>query len=324
MRTKAIGLLVSALFASFASGQEQDKVLYLTSAMTAQEMRETATVVRTIADTREISIDDARKSLTVNGTPEQLALAEWLVNELNQPAKPMTTHAYPLPVAGTDAVRMFFVFAQTPQDLQETVTLVRTVGNVKRVFISMAPRAIVVRDTPGQIAFAEWLVNDLNQPTQAGTKHEYRPPNSSNEVARAFYLSSVETPRQLQEIITTVRSLADMQRIYSYSARKAIILRGTVEMVGLAEWLIHTLDQPAQPAAKTEYQLPARGEAARIFYLIHANSPEEVQQIATSVRKTAYLQRLFVYNHQKALAVRGTVGQIATAERLLEELNRSK
>jgi hypothetical protein len=63
---------------------------------------------------------------------------------------------------------------------------------------------------------------------------------------------------------------------------------------------------------------------ARIFYLTHTSTPGEVQQIANTVRTTAYVQRLFVYSAQKALALRGTVGQVKTTERLLEELNKSK
>jgi hypothetical protein len=323
MGTKAIGLIISALFASMANGQGQDNVLYLSNAQTPQELQESATLVRAIADIQQMSVDSAQKKLTVHATPDKIALAQWLVNELNQPAQPFATHAYPLPLAGGDAARVFYVFAPTPQDLQETATNVRSLGDVKRVFVSPALRAIAVRDTPEKIAFAEWLVKDLNQPAQAGARHEYRPPNSSNDVGRVFYLTTVETPQQLQEIMTTVRSLADMQRIFQYTARKAINLRGTVEMVGLAEWLINTLDQPAQPLAKLEYQLPARGEVARIFYLTHANTPQEVQQIATSVRTAAYVQRIFVYSAQKALALRGTVGQVATAERLLDELSKS-
>src|SRR5438552_2493843 len=76
MRTTAIGLFLSALFASFSSGQVQDKVLYLTSAQTPQDMLETTTMVRVIADT-QVSLDDAKKSLTVHGTPDQLSLAQW-------------------------------------------------------------------------------------------------------------------------------------------------------------------------------------------------------------------------------------------------------
>jgi hypothetical protein len=42
---------------------------------------------------------------------------------------------------------------------------------------------------------------------------------------------------------------------------------------------------------------------------------------ATQVRTTARVQRLFMYGTLGALAVRGTVGQLATAEKVIEEMN---
>src|SRR6266542_2445410 len=126
MRTKAIGLTITAIFVSMANGQGQDKMLNLTNARTPQELQEAATLVRAIADTQQVSVDTAQKSVTVHGTPDQIALAQWLANELNQPVPPLAAHAFPLPVAGNDLVRMFYVFAPTPQELQETVTNIRS------------------------------------------------------------------------------------------------------------------------------------------------------------------------------------------------------
>ena len=46
------------------------------------------------------------------------------------------------------------------------------------------------------------------------------------QVTRVFYLSNVNTPQEMQEIINTVRSMADLQRVMPYSTQYAIIARG--------------------------------------------------------------------------------------------------
>jgi general secretion pathway protein D len=63
-------------------------------------------------------------------------------------------------------------------------------------------------------------------------------------VTRVFYLSNVNSPQELQEIITTIRSVADLQRVFAFSTQSAIIVRGEADRVALAEKLIGDLDKP--------------------------------------------------------------------------------
>ena len=46
------------------------------------------------------------------------------------------------------------------------------------------------------------------------------------QVMKVFYLTNVTTPQELQEIVTAVRSVADIQRLFVYNAQNAIIARG--------------------------------------------------------------------------------------------------
>jgi general secretion pathway protein D len=64
------------------------------------------------------------------------------------------------------------------------------------------------------------------------------------QVMRVFYLSNVTTPQELQEIVTAVRSVADIQRLFVYNAQNAIIARGEADRIALAEKIIHDLDKP--------------------------------------------------------------------------------
>jgi general secretion pathway protein D len=64
------------------------------------------------------------------------------------------------------------------------------------------------------------------------------------QVMKVFYLTNTTTPQELQEIVTAVRSVADIQRLFVYNAQNAIIARGEADRVALAEKIIHDLDKP--------------------------------------------------------------------------------
>ncbi|MGC9949931.1 MAG: cohesin domain-containing protein [Bryobacteraceae bacterium] len=65
-----------------------------------------------------------------------------------------------------------------------------------------------------------------------------------DQVMKVFYLTNVTTPQELQEIVTAVRSVADIQRLFVYNAQNAIIARGEADRIALAEKIIHDLDKP--------------------------------------------------------------------------------
>jgi len=64
------------------------------------------------------------------------------------------------------------------------------------------------------------------------------------QVMKVFYLTNVNTPQELQEIVTAVRSVADIQRLFGYNSQNAIIARGEADRIALAEKIISDLDKP--------------------------------------------------------------------------------
>jgi general secretion pathway protein D len=64
------------------------------------------------------------------------------------------------------------------------------------------------------------------------------------QVARVFYLTNTNTPQELQEIVTAVRSVADLQRVFVYNSQNAIVVRGELDKVALAGKIIADLDKP--------------------------------------------------------------------------------
>jgi len=185
-----------------------------------------------------------------------------------------------------------------------------------------------VRGTNQQVSLAAWLVDQLNQPANvaAPAPHEYKLPG--DDVARVFELTYPQTRQQLQEIVTLIRSIGDIQRLFLCNERRAVALRGTVEQVALAAWLVSELDKPVDSQARTqdysqphEYRLPnSPDNLVRVFYLDSSQSAQDRQKLATQVRVTSGIMRLFVYNALGALAARGTDTQVATAEKVIEEM----
>ncbi|MBL8210655.1 MAG: hypothetical protein JNK87_08085 [Bryobacterales bacterium] len=62
----------------------------------------------------------------------------------------------------------------------------------------------------------------------------------------------------------------------------------------------------------------------KTFYLSNVNTVQELQEIATTVRAVTEVRRLFTYNGQFVIVIRGTVDQVSLAEKLLQDLDKPK
>jgi hypothetical protein len=257
MRYPAIGFLIIALFASLTYGQAPveeslDRVFQFTFTERVQDLQEIATVIRSVSEMRHVSSDTSNRSLTLRGTAAQIALAEWLFNELDKPVDRQAAagpHELRLP-GGDDVVRVFYLKnVGTTQEVQEMSTVVRSMTEVRKLFTYSAPKALTLRGTAAQIAFAEWIFSELDQSRRTAAQlgqdsapHEFRL-SGDNDVARVFYLTNTDTPQGIQEIASQVRSMAEIRRGFVYSSQRALALRGTASQLALAERLIKERDK---------------------------------------------------------------------------------
>jgi hypothetical protein len=320
-------LLASALLAQSAE-PGVERTFYFAHAGAPQEFQEAATVIRSIANIRHLSVEAGTKLLAVRATDNQVALAEWLFHQLDQPASQGRPAQEYQPLDGSnDLVRVFYLeYAPSPQHLQEMATVVRVTADVPRLLLYHATKAMVVRGTRAQVTLAAWLVKELDQAASpaAGAK-EYRASPGEDDVVRIFYAGFTKTPQELQEAATLLRSIADVRRLVVYQGTKSITARGTAAQMALLAWLLNQLGSPqGRTAGAIEHEVAdGSGEMVRIFHL-HTGTPQEVQEFATTVRRMADVPRLFVYNASRALAVRGKVYQIAIAQRLMDERDRTQ
>ena len=246
MRAIVFGL---AVVTAVASAQDRDRTFYLTHTPTVQQFQEVATVIRTIADIKQVSADNDQKSVTVHTSAGQIAMAEWLFNELDSPAaQPSVPHEYRAPGSTDDVVRVFYVTtAPTVQDFQMISTLVRTISGIVRVFTYNGRNALVIRGTDVQMGLAEWLLKEL-EPKSSPTSAEYQVvpgdlPHDEN-VVRVLYLTHTGSVQDFQKAATQIRTATNITRVFTYNGSKALAVRGTAEKVALADRLAKDLDHP--------------------------------------------------------------------------------
>jgi len=100
--------------------------------------------------------------VAVRGADDQIALADWLFQALDQPAN--VPREYRLSGSKDDIVRVFYLtHAGTTQRVQEIATEVRTATGIPRVFTNNTARIVTVRGSAAQIAQADRIVKERDQ-----------------------------------------------------------------------------------------------------------------------------------------------------------------
>jgi type II secretory pathway component GspD/PulD (secretin) len=322
------GLLVG-LFAFAAWGQTSDKVFYFAHLESPQAMQEVTNMVRMIGDIRDVSLDVAKRSLTVKGTADQIAAASWLTAELDKPGSATGTRDYPFNDARAPLAQVVYLSrVDNPQDLQQIVNAVRSITDIQRCSPMYQQKAIVMRGSPEQVKAADWLLSVLDQPAGAPPEgaagHEYRLDAAawgarSGLVVRVAGLSHIDTPQALQEITNVTRSMADIQRCFPVYGRGVLVLRGDDDQMALADWLLKQLDGPAGQGTK-EFKVGGTGnqsQMAQVAY-VSAGTRESLQETVNAIRTETKMPRVFPLLAQGAVVMRGTADQLARAQQMIQ------
>jgi hypothetical protein len=333
-------LSVAALFAVASFGQTSappawDKVFYLTHVADQNALRELFNAVRALGEipSSNAALDETKRTISVRGTVQQVALTEWLCGEMDKAASPAAASPvkrdYQVKDDHDPAVQVYYL-AHTagPQQVQEMVNVGRSITSIQRFFPSYALNAVVMRATPNDIALADWLLSELDTAEQSRPNpvmHDHS--GSSNPrvgtAAQVFFLAHTETPLAMQEIVNLTRSLADIQRVFPVNHPRALALLGSPDQVAFADWLLTQLDKPADATvnpAPLDFKVggdPRMGNIARLTYLTHNYAGETVSNWVKDIRLATGISRMFYNTSQNAVAMRGTGDQVARAEQLL-------
>jgi hypothetical protein len=322
---------VFALSMGIALGQDVTRVFQLHHIDQTQDLNNFATLVRTIASVPNVSTDAARKTLTVSGTPSQISIADWLFTEMDRSAAPdSVTKQFSVSNNADDVARVFYApNTATIQNFYEVLTTIRTIADIRLVCGYDSTRAMAVRGTADQIAATDWLIHELDQPADAKRTDsaEYKITDTSphpEPAIRVFYPPYTSTPQQFQEIATIVRTVIEVRRVFTYMAPKALVARGTEDQMATIAWLVHELGTPvtADKLTSPVYEMAddSHGEnVVQVFYVKDAATVQAFQQLATQVRTTIQIRRVFTYNATMAMTLRGTADQIAAAAQMLKD-----
>ena len=72
------------------------------------------------------------------------------------------------------------------------------------------------------------------------TKHR----DYAEQVVKVFYLSNLTSPQEMQEMLTVLRTVVDVQKVFSFTTQNALIVRAEADTMALVEKLISDLDKP--------------------------------------------------------------------------------
>jgi uncharacterized UBP type Zn finger protein len=225
------------------------RVFYLSNTATVQSFGEVATAVRSLLGIRRMFTYNALKAIVARGSAEQAAAAEFVFNEMDQPAISTDsssaiphTHSpeFRMRITEDNIVRVFYLpNTKTVMDFQMLATLVRTATDVRWMFTYNAARAVAARGNEEGLAAAAWLFNELDQPVNASQDsgpHEYRIPSASDDVIRIFRLAPPVAAQRLDDLSNRIRPMTRIAM--PYPANNAIVVRATAGQIARAEQLI--------------------------------------------------------------------------------------
>jgi type II secretory pathway component GspD/PulD (secretin) len=290
------------------------------------------TMVRTVVDVRVISADPQHNALVANGTVDQMMTTEWLMHQLDQPAGQAAASAapeYKMAGANGDVVRVLRMDSSaTNADLTGLVTAMRTIADVQRIFPVEAQKAIVARGSADRMAIVEFLYHEIVPPagqTASADSPVFHvtldKPEGDNDEVQVLRIDPAATNKTLTELVTAIRTVADIQRMFPYAAEKAVIMRGPADRVAVAGWLVHELGRPSDnPTALHETQLQGIADGVvRVFYLAHQTN--EVATLVSQIRTTGQIQRVFPYGQPAAVVLRGRPDQMSTVEAMVAKFD---
>lgn len=211
---RELALSVSVVFlASAIFGQEADKktpvptapvtgcesetciskVLYLPNVSTPSELQNLVGMLRAIADIKQIRSNPSESTISLEGTPEQIVIAEKLVSVLekvrssggNNPSFIFVHESKPSLLESAMSEKgpasrnrcelnscvievLYLPTFSTAYELQDVVNMVRTLSDITRLVPNQADHTITIKATAEQLATAEELVRVLENLRSSG------------------------------------------------------------------------------------------------------------------------------------------------------------
>ena len=139
----------------------------LAHATTPLQMMEMTNLVRSISDLQRVFPYNSLHMLAVRGSAPQMAIAEWLIQQLDRaagtPAPDAGTRDIPFGFKGTHTAKVFYLtHGQSPEQMRATVSQIQTATKIDRASIYNSQHAFALRGTTEQLSAAAALLKDLD------------------------------------------------------------------------------------------------------------------------------------------------------------------
>jgi len=235
----------SAEYKMTGEKEEVVRILRVSPTATSQDLTAVTTAIRTVCDLQRLFPYESRQAIVGRGAPDKIAAADWMVRQLLPPdgqAPTADSPAFPAPTTDSmtpDVKSVIQIFRMDPKttnaQLTSTVTAIRTVADIQRLFPFESGMAIVARDTPAKVAVAEWLVHELAKPADAGAVHQTTMPGLMDGVVRLFYAGK---EADVTPLVTQIRFTLDIRRLFPFGQPAAIVLRGRPDQMPAVEAMV--------------------------------------------------------------------------------------
>ena len=199
------------------------------------------------------------------------------------------------------------------QDIQEIATIVRAILEIREV--SVDGNSLRVNVEGPQITAAEWLVSELDRPS-GRSEHVL----SEDDRVRILDFKTADQPQQLQEAATTVRSISEIRRLFTFNAPRRIVVRGSKDQMEQAAWMLTQLGATVSDPVEMKI---SNTQVLRMYTLPQYKPFQDLQEAATVLRSTASIRYAFTYNPNQKLALRGSPSDMAVVDFLLKEFDRA-
>jgi type II secretory pathway component GspD/PulD (secretin) len=319
---------LTLLFAASLAAQTQTQTFDFANKPSAAGLKDVATLLRVVGKLDNVSVDPDTAAVKVTGTADELAMSAWMMRNLDQPSP--SSDPYLVAGKSDDGIRMFHLTraaAESPQAVQEMITVIRTVGDIQKVFVYTDHSDLVVRGTATELDFVRSMIGSLDQtpnPQRAEmtmTPEYHYFSGRRTDTVRIYYLAHSSTPQQIQEILTNLRTVLDVQKVFNFTPLQALVLCASPDTVAAAEWMIRSLDLPADAKTSTREftaspSMPG-GSSLQVLYPANLKGTA-LQQTLTAVRSNVGIQKAFLKTSPATLVMRGSADQITKADQIVQ------
>ncbi len=299
---------------------------------------------------QQVSFDVSAFTVTVHGTAAQLEMAGWLLPQLDLPADTPDKQASNAVVRefschcpngasrawmSTSSACLFSQTRRTRPFFREILTVLHTVRGL--VVAGDAEQfGLAVRTQADQMGVVANLINSLDvapgwSPGPAPLLRSWilNTTPASYQPQQEFYLVHIATPQGIRQMVSVLRTVAGIQKVFVDNWPPSVTVRGTVNDITTAEWLIQSLDIPTGPKAECPvdrqfyvHSAPQNDDVLRVFYMGRRTTPQRVLRLLDKLQSDQPDIRLASFATPSALVVRGTVAEIAKSElSILEALH---